>query len=221
MKRKFIIGVFTVTALAASVRPALASDSWWAWLEEFSGPGPFHGKTILATGCWQDKSFRPSPVATDSPSAQQANLAPRILPCAYYDHGWYNVDANSTKDFPRLHAGMWEIGASARLFDWLDLGAGLGRISFHPEGNGDHGKATFTPFRVVLRPLLFIPAERDYRRMLGAVSVFVKETRVQGPITGADFGVPANPFNSDKETKTSWGITFDLTALCPKKVCSW
>src|SRR4051812_17917857 len=47
------------------VRPAPASAGFWAWLEEWSGPGPFKGYTVLLTACSQDGFFKASPVAVN------------------------------------------------------------------------------------------------------------------------------------------------------------
>lgn len=44
-------------------QPAPAAAGFWAWLEEWSGPGPFRGFTFLFTACIQDKQVKPSPIA--------------------------------------------------------------------------------------------------------------------------------------------------------------
>jgi hypothetical protein len=63
MKRP--LGITLLVLLVSLVRPAPASAGLWAWLEEWSGPGPFRGYTFLFTACVQDRSFKPSPIASD------------------------------------------------------------------------------------------------------------------------------------------------------------
>ena len=63
MKRSLAITLLVF--LISLVRPAPASAGFWAWLEEWSGPGPFRGYTILFTGCVQDGFLKASPVAVN------------------------------------------------------------------------------------------------------------------------------------------------------------
>jgi hypothetical protein len=63
MKRP--LGITVLVLLVSLLRPAPASAGLWAWLEEWSGPGPFRGYTFLFTACVQDRSFKPSPIARD------------------------------------------------------------------------------------------------------------------------------------------------------------
>jgi hypothetical protein len=72
MRRILLIAAATACALVIGARPA--SAGYWSWLEEFSGPGPLKGWTVLSTFCVQslpgatpdDKprsGIRPSPIA--------------------------------------------------------------------------------------------------------------------------------------------------------------
>ena len=76
MKRP--LGITLLVLLVSLVRPAPASAGLWAWLEEWSGPGPFRGYTFLFTACVQDRSFKASPIAGDDTfHTQQRELAER------------------------------------------------------------------------------------------------------------------------------------------------
>jgi len=212
MRRSWQIVVLTLVVLVAHARPASAGGIW-AWLEEWSGPGPFKGLTFLATTCVQDGMFKTSPIAaTRKDYATSPDKSQRKMACVYYDQAFYHTDADTKKGFPELKANFWDVGPAVRLFDWLDIGAGVGRISFTPEGSSDsHAKFGFTPIRVVFRPLYLFPVNRQ--KWMGILCVFIKETFFSGPYTGADFGAPNNPFTSAGELKTSAGMTLDLTAL--------
>ena len=77
MKRP--MGITLLVLLVSLVRPAPASAGLWAWLEEWSGPGPFRGYTFLFTACVQDRSFKASPIAGDDTfHTQQRELAERM-----------------------------------------------------------------------------------------------------------------------------------------------
>lgn len=207
MKRLALILCFALAGVVLSPRPAQAGGIW-AWLEEWSGPGPFKGWAYVLTACVQGQIFKPSPIATSRDDQQK-------LPCVYYDQAFYDADVDTKKGFPALKVNFWDIGPSVRLFDWLDIGAGVGRISFTPKDTSDtHARFGFTPVRVVVRPLLLLPLER--KQWMGILSVYVKETFFNGPFVGSDFGAPANPFSSAGELKTSAGITFDFSSLVTK-----
>jgi hypothetical protein len=65
-----------VVLIVSLVRPAPAWAGLWAWLEEWSGPGPFKGYTFLLTACVQDRWFKGSPIGLDDAfHAQQRSVA--------------------------------------------------------------------------------------------------------------------------------------------------
>jgi hypothetical protein len=206
MKRPLLIVCLVVASTVIHPRPA--SAGFWAWLSEFSGPGPFKGWGFLLTGCFVDGKLKPSPVAQDSGNTE------KHPPCVYFDKGLFNVDADSIKGFPKIDTSLNDFGGSVRLVDGLDIGGGLGWISF--DSGETHRKFTVTPIRLVTRPLLlatppgFLGKNRHY---LGVLSVYWKEVFVSGDITGEDFGVAAAKFRSKGESVSSFGIVFDATAL--------
>lgn len=207
--------VLCLILLALFVRPAPAYASFWAWLEEFSGPGPFKGYAFLLTGCVQDGGLRPSPLVKNGTSPASASGAWRPLGCVYFDRGAFDTAADSLRGFPAIDVAHYDVGAAFRLFDGLDVGAGVGRIRFKANGT-TRGKATITPLRLVLRPLLLVTPEQHQQRWMSVFSVYWKETFVVGPLTGTDFGAPAGAFDSPGEIVRSFGVIFDLTSLLPR-----
>src|SRR5262249_21187586 len=138
------------------------------------------------------------------------------LACVYFDQGFFSAEADTR--FPKVKATLTDFGGSVRVVDGLDFGAGIGRISF--SANGSHSsKLTVTPFRAVLRPILLAVRWPERRRWMGAVNLYWKETFVKGPLDGSDFGVAAASFSGKSELVRSFGMQFDLTALCPAKYC--
>jgi hypothetical protein len=77
----------------------------------------------------------------------------KFLPCIYFDTGLYIAKEDPVWGFPRIHASLNDIGGSLRFADWLDIGAGLGWITFD-SGKDTHSKFTVTPIRIVARPML-------------------------------------------------------------------
>jgi hypothetical protein len=209
MKSRYVLVPLVIVMVLAVPRPASARF-FWSWLEEFSGPGPFTGRTVVLTGCFRSRF----PVA--SPLVGEPG---RPLPCVYFDKGWFDVERDDRRGFPEIALGMNDFGGSLRIVDGIDLGAGIGWISFRPQVAGQteetHRKATVTPIRVVIRPLLVAVPSHMRRKMMGILSIYWKETYVDGPITGRHFGVSESQFHSNGELVRSFGIILDLTALVP------
>src|SRR5262249_7262194 len=141
-----------------------------------------------------------------------------VLFCAYADKGVYGADANREHGYPELHVEMNDFGAAFRLHDAFDVGMGVGWTSITRGPDDVVRKPTFTPVRLVSRPLLFLPEKLRYPA-LGALSLYFKSTYVFGPISGEDFGQipPANQtvFREDFAWVQSAGVLIDVTSLFP------
>jgi hypothetical protein len=228
MKRISVIACLVVTGMFANPQPAAAG--FWAWLEQFSGPGPFTtGKPpVLLTYCFQkvpkagtaDGASTPRTAFVPSAVATATDRGP--FRCIYFDHASFTAPAEPASEggrgFPEIQAAMSDYGGTVRLVDGLDVGAGMGRISF-TVGEQSFSRFTVTPIRVVTRPfLLAIPDTRlkGYaRQAFGAFNIYFKETFVEGELTGKQFGVENSTYKTSGELVRSWGILFDLTALLP------
>jgi hypothetical protein len=101
MKRP--LGMTLLVLLVSLVRPAPASAGFWAWLEEWSGPGPFRaepGQTWLFTYCVQDKSWKPSPISNrdlfHGEMANRAELLKDAIGVKSFSDSYRRVLANPT-----------------------------------------------------------------------------------------------------------------------------
>jgi hypothetical protein len=320
------LSMLILVLFATLCQPATAEAMWWAWLEKWSGPGPFRAdvfRTYLFTVCVQDSpqtpideakdlaailetdkklSLKPSPIAMNdtfhrtrtaianasgtvdrdflkkllaSPqlteSLRYEHLRPAILPprgasekpqvqtgtqpptseqiaatrplfnvqsvrtlydqpgtevgpghdhksfvCGYFDIGSFKADADQdpARGFPALTAQLYDFGPSARIHDGIDIGGGFGFVTFRGEGLDNVTRATFTPLRVILRPILIAVPDHWRSEWMGVFSFYWKETYVWGRLSGEDFGVN-NGWTEDGELVRSFGATLDLTALLP------
>src|SRR5262245_8300111 len=102
MKHRVLIVCLVLAGVLANPRPA--SAGLWAWLERFSGPGPFTGYPYLFTYCFQKieskghgpakLTFVPSPVSSEGP-----DKVPQPLSCVYFDQGTFTADRDDLRGF--------------------------------------------------------------------------------------------------------------------------
>jgi hypothetical protein len=180
-----------------------ASAGFWAWLEEFSGPGPFSGTT--ATG------FTPITVCTwkdiDSRSMQKLQWTPGLPDlrsgtrdakvCLFADITQFKSIDTPDERYNPLNVWKYDFGGSYPLAHGLvELGAGAGVIHFSNERDEDTPvsvtRFTVTPLRVVTRPFLFLsylaPTNKVLFRATSSFKFYIKETAVYGKLTACQFG---------------------------------
>jgi len=198
MRRTLSAAVLTLAALALPTdAPA---GSLWAILEEFSGPGPFKGSNFVFTGCQVGGRLQASPLL---PTGSR-----KPLWCFHYERGDFDDEAD--QGFPDIEINLHEVGAGARLTNYLDVGMSLGWMTFITDDT--RRLPVITPLRANFRPLLLIP---NPRKWYGVVGVYVKTPWVFGEINGTHFGGAAAAFQSDGEFIPSYGLAIDLTSLIP------
>jgi hypothetical protein len=139
--------------------------------------------------------------------------------CVYFDFGSFTNDVSDggrdLNGYPSVTAQLFDFGGVARLHDGIDIGAGFGMIRFTGESMQPLTRATLTPFRSLIRPILLVLPEHSRKKWMGILSLYWKETYVMGELTSADFGAPAIDYRSNGELVRSFGVTLDLTALIP------
>ena len=151
-------------------------------------------------------------MADDGPGHEDKRLT-----CGYVDQGFFHAAANPERGFPSIHAHLTDFGPSVRLHDGVDLGAGVGWVSFSGKNVNTDRRLTLTPIRLILRPITMAVPEVHRKRYMGALSIYWKETFVGGRLTGADFGAAEDAFFVKGELVRSFGFNVDITALFPAR----
>jgi len=205
-----------LAALVMTIAFPASAGAWdfWTWLSDFSGPGPFSGTFFALTGtvCRQGDRWKPSPIAKDSEAHEE------VIVCIYFDRESFHDDADPSRGYPDLRIRANDIGASLRVRDWLDVGAGMGWLSI-TDTTSDTTRSRFvmSPVRVVVRPLLLFLPEKGRHRSFGILSFYWKDIYVPGVIRGRDFGQKPpsdlNEFRASHDVVHAYGLTLDLTAL--------
>lgn len=208
MKRMMVVScVVAAMVLCSSSRAEAGLDDWWDYLDQLSGPGPFHdGPALAATvGCWEGGSF----------VWRRASKESRVKPCVYWD--WRELTAPPRAPFGEVTANLIDSGVSLHINEYLEVGAGIGWAHFattirdtkYPVNN-----LTVTPARVVIRPLRALIPKLRSNSKAGFLQVVIRDTVRVGRLTSADFGVPSDPWSSGTEHLPGATLVIDLlTAL--------
>jgi hypothetical protein len=187
---------------------------WWDYLDQLSGPGPFHGgPTISATiVCWHKPPDRAN--AAREANFKRAAANPWYDPCLFAD--WRHLDARPASPFGYTAADLIDFGVSLQISPFFEFGAGVGFAHFNTYYDGVEKpfgvtSPTLTPFRVVVKPLkLFRKTWRDDPRW-GALQFVVRDTIRFGRLTGADFGAPSSTWESGTEyLRGRYSILLDI-----------
>src|SRR5262249_19590211 len=152
-------------ASTVSVKPARAD--WWDWLQEFSGPGPFHAN--------YKNSFPPNTLVTLCPGNGDINGRPHMtirdakakIPCVYVDFRNL-INSPDQKvggdNFPnQVKIVAYDFGVAFDLEQRIQVGAGLGFMHLNSQDTEKPGesvlrnKLDITFFRATIQPLQFIP----------------------------------------------------------------
>src|SRR5436190_2677914 len=133
-----------VIALMLWPTGAYAAAGWWAWLEELSGPGPFHGwglsTPVLCTSDGDIVSCR-----SRSESRRPKRLV--VLGIARLGSG-DNLrfkDERNPGDRREVHLTQVSGSYLFRLHPAVDVGAGAGMMRFSGEGFEPLWKVTLVP----------------------------------------------------------------------------
>src|SRR6185503_6799247 len=218
-----IVGLFLATLLAF---PQPARADFWDWLQEFSGPGPFHAN-------YKD-AFPPNTLVTLCPGDGDVNGRPHMtfreqkgkLPCFYVD--FRNLvnspDQKGGEDnFPnQVKVTAYDFGVAFDLEHRIQVGAGLGFMHFnsqditHLDQRVIRNRFDITLFRATAQPLQFIPVHGwkegwKNNKYAGLLKFYVKYTVVPGDLDSSDFGVPTttSTFHASNDVVFSRGFFVD------------
>ena len=210
MRRTFSLVGLILIALTAAPRSAEADI--WDWLQEFSGPGPFHtrvGNVTFKTcpGTFLGKHSWDVPYNPEDPSKNPA--------CLYFDvRTFENRDDDNFGT--KVKADVYEVGFERRLHSAIALGFGGGAIHFSGSGISTT-KFVLTVPRVEMTPLLLLRSN-DYwrshpvrRKAASLLKYYVRENIVVGTLKSGDFGLKSSAFDVTNDRVASTGFVVDVS----------
>jgi len=215
-----VLGLFLATLLV-SPRPARAD--FWDWLQEFSGPGPFHARlpNLMFDICPGDAqpfneqgrlldSGEPSPFLRDFDEPAASTLRSdngkgiaRVPKCIYADFRFFENRPDDNFGVPGVKVDFYQAGVSVRLHHAIGLGFGGGAMRISSPGNPDAWQPMLTAPRVVIKPLLIYGSAEYWRKhnrlhlVFSTVKYYLKEDIILGHVTGQDFGAKPGSANAD------------------------
>jgi hypothetical protein len=198
-----------VVALTLWPTGAYAARGWFAWLEELSGPGPFHGWVLAAPVlCTNDSGI--------------TSCAPRsgVKRLVFVSVGRLGSGDNLRfKDLPdtpenRREVHVLQVSGSYmfRLHPAVDVGVGAGTMRFSGEGFEPLWRFTLVPATVGVRPFALIAEWKD-SRWAHLVRGEIETSLVVRGFTASQFGTPASTFSAGPEFLTRAAVVLDLGPL--------
>ena len=184
-----LIRIVACVALMMIV-PATARATWWDWIQEMSGPGPFVSRgPVLATVCSKDLSRL---IANDRPVENNWGVD---KPCWFVDLRRFASDDNR-KNFPApVDLTAFDAGLTLQLlpYRFVEIGAGLGVAHFSGANDVTANRFTVTIPRVVITPLaLLSPLSSKHKFVKNFVRVLKLHAGyiwIPGSVQAEDFGV--------------------------------
>ena len=213
-----------VGAVLGSAQPARAS--LWDWLQEFSGPGPFHARlpNFMFDICPQEGKDGRFLRDFEVPSADSKTAAddeePPPVTCVFGDFRFFANDDDDNFGVDKVRVDLYETGASVRLHRAISLGFGGGLMRISTPNHTAY-KGVLTAPRVVIKPLLLYGSASYWQKhraryaIAGMIKYYVKENIALGHLEGKDFGLAPGAinfgFDTDYERLWSTGFIIDLS----------
>jgi hypothetical protein len=187
---------------------AYAAAGWWAWLEELSGPGPFHGSVYSgAVLCERDGKL-----VSCWPPTNPKRLV--VLSVGWLDSG-DNVrfkDEQNTPDRRKVNVFQMSGLYMFRLHPALDAGFGAGLMRFSGEGFDSLLRWTLIPASFSFRPLAVADSLKE-RWFAHFVRLELETSFVTEGFTAEQFGNSTSKFTAGRELLTRGAVVFDLGSI--------
>src|SRR5882672_10009357 len=134
---------------------AYAASGFWAWLEELSGPGPFHGWVLAAPVLCTNDDVLVSCQARSESHRPKRLLVVSIGGLGSGDNLRFKDEAN-TPD--RREVNVLQVSGTYmfRLHPTVDVGFGAGALRFSGHGFDPLWRFTLIPASVSARPLALV-----------------------------------------------------------------
>jgi hypothetical protein len=185
--------------------PGVAHASFWGYLQELSGPGPFWGPDVtVRLACVTDSGIV---------TCLQDDMPERTHHILNMDVAlqWSAGDEERFDDVTGDKGRVWVFRLAPtyqyRVHPALDAGAGVGFARFSGVGFDPINRFTITPVSVT-----FTPGALDGSTGWAARLFRIRFDELYLPkgFTGADFGNSATSFHTDREWLSSVTLIFDL-----------
>lgn len=223
--RALPLALLLVTGVASVASAGIAD--WISWLEELSGPGPFHGYTVSfdRLACWSEA------VGGGSLEARSTFGADRLDPCrggrdtdrgrvrAYLSVELGRYESSRNVLAPQPEADAFHVGLTrssvlvfGRLANGLEAGAGVGFNRFSGEGlRGDEYSFTRVslPLRVRVLPGMWVNPQARFARAIHLNAGF---DRLPSTFEAADFN-QVGAFREEGESLASVYVAVDVLSL--------
>jgi hypothetical protein len=189
--------------------PSAAYASFWAWLEELSGPGPFHG-WVVATPvlCTSDGELVSCRARSDSHRPKRL-LVLSVGKLGSGDNPRFN-DEPKTPDRREVKVLQTSVTYMYRLHPTVDVGFGAGTLRFSGDAFDPLWRFTLVPTSVSVRPLALVK-EWKYKWWAYVVRGEVETSFVTKGYNALDFGNSTSTFSSGPEFLTRAAIVLDFT----------
>lgn len=213
-----------VFVVAASLCPAVAQANIWSWLEELSGPGPFHGEMLwVPVVCYDKPNWHPCLVrVTTREEDQDRRIKPAPIPMVVaVKIGWLRSD-----DGPRFkdlqatdpdNQGKVAVLPMTGLFLFrlhrsLDVGFGAGFMRVSGDGFDPLYRVSLVPVSASIIPLAL---NRDWQNHPWAyiIRAEIESSYLPQGFKGTDFNNSRTSFKSGPEFVTRAGFVLDVGAV--------
>ncbi|HTH01220.1 MAG TPA: hypothetical protein VL882_13215 [Vicinamibacterales bacterium] len=188
-----------------------AASGFWAWLEELSGPGPFHGwglsGPVLCTNDGKVVSCR----------SRSETIRPKRLIFVSFDRLGSNShprfkDELDAPDRREVHVVQLSGAYMFRLHPALDAGFGGGTMRFSGADVDPFWRVTLIPVTASVRPLALVKGW-EYKWWAYILRSDIETSWVTKGVNAQDFGNSTSDFSSGREFLTRVSVAFDITQL--------
>ncbi len=201
-----------IFVVAVALWPAPAHASFWSWLEELSGPGPFGGYMFSFTvACVQGDQVKACPV-TDRDTPQRIVVRLGRFTSKADRPRFKDLPASDADNQGDVHvmpvSGLWLF----RLHRSLEAGPGIGFMRVSGDGFDAFSKVSLTPLSATFTPFALC---KDLAKSRWAYVLRVELDTSYFPqgFKGVDFNNNRTTFDSGPEFLTRAGVVFDVGAL--------
>jgi hypothetical protein len=201
--------LFVLVGLLALWPATARAEGWWGWLEELSGPGPFHGGgSFIRLFCVTTK---PLGVDTCFSDGDARILKVIELRGGFLTSGERQRFADATADPNNthpVHVVRFDLVDMVRVHKMLDVGGGVGFLRFSGDGFDPFYRFTVAPLSVSFTPFAF--KDQRWSRVL---RFRFDETYVTKGFNGvSDFNTRTS-FSTGGEFLAAGAIVVDLASL--------